>query len=94
MYNDLLGKRRIDEDEEEIKLKFKRSLIDDLYALHGMVGIKSFLQVSDEMLKKAVVSQILNNHKENKKYYKERAQNIFKKVMKEREMRERDNGDT
>ena len=85
MYNDLLGNKiDTDSDEEEIKLTFKRSLVDDLYALHGMVAIKSFLQMADALLKKIVISQIRNNRKKDKNYYEEITKKVFDKLMEEK----------
>lgn len=63
MFDDL-----IKTNDEEIRIIISRKIINELYALHGEVGIEALGAVS-ELLKKSFAEQIKYNLDQDKDYY-------------------------
>lgn len=79
MYNDLLGKTEMKDDNENIVISIKKDLILDLYCLHGESAVKSIPQVYEQML----TEQITNLIKENEGKIGKRREELMEKLKKE-----------
>lgn len=72
MFDDL-----IKTNDEEIRIIISRKIINELYALHGEVGIEGATGAVSELLKKSFAEQIKYNLDQDKDYYNKVTNKIF-----------------
>jgi len=82
MFEDIEEIEKLTEDGN-LDIEISRELIDDLYALHGKVGIDTFLSIVNEELSNMVYEQIKSNSKEDVNYYKSREKKVEKELINE-----------
>lgn len=66
--------------KNKIKLSVKRNIVDELYALHGKVGINGLVEVFSDGFKAQIEAQIAANLKEDEDFYLNIAQEAIEKL--------------
>ena len=94
MYNDLLGlKEEIKEEPENLTISLRRSIIDEIYAVHGEVGIEAMLSTMNVLFNRMVQAQIRKNEEEDPEYYEKVKITVIKMAEEARDARNKDQSD-
>lgn len=73
MFNDIL---QTETNDEKIILNISRELIDELYAMHGLVALKELGDMAGQLVQKAAMAQVKSK---DDAYF----DNLQKKIFKE-----------